>query len=167
MSQMEIMKYAEKMTNAINCLRKEGHHIPAIILMHITIDHFAWTSISTEKSTPKDFQDWVTKYMLSKNPIGCTAEELWASRNGLIHMGTADSAAHANGTVKNKIYYTVGNAVCTENKSQDVIFVNAENLLESFIAGLLWFISDIQTDSVRLNETVSKLSRMLAYTSLN
>jgi hypothetical protein len=163
MSKIEIMKYAKKMTEAISCLRKEKHHIPAIMLVYIAIDHFAWTSISTEKSNPKDFQECVTKYMLSKNPIGCTAGELWASRNGLIHMGTAESAAHFSGSVKNKILYTVGRSSQAPGKLQDVVYVNAEDFIESFITGVLWFISDIENDSAKLNTTLEKLKRMLVY----
>nr|WP_288256501.1 hypothetical protein [uncultured Pseudomonas sp.] len=166
MSSVDIMAHAQKMTDAINCLREQGHHTHAVILMHIAIDQFAWSSIANEKSEPKDFQNWVNDYMISKNPIGCTAEELWASRNGLIHMGTAESAAHASGKVKNKIYYTVGNASIAKNALTDVIFVNAENLLISFITGLLWFIEDLKKDSDRLKNTNSKLNRMLTYTNL-
>lgn len=161
MSTTKIFNQAKKMTDAIVCLRDGGHHVAAIMLTYAALDQMAWLSISHDKSDANDFKCWVTTYILSKNNLGCTADELWAARNGLLHMGTADSAAHWFGTTKNKIYYTFGNATCTTNNSPDTIFLKSEDLIQAYLAGVLWFMSDLEQDPEKLQVAITKMERTL------
>lgn len=159
MSATLIHNHAKKLIEAMQCLRDGGHHVASLIIVYAAIDQMAWLAIENEKSTSADFKSWVDKYMLNTNPFGCTSGELWEARNGLIHMGTAESAAHLRGTVKNRIYYTTGPIQCTENKSSDAIIIRTEELIGSFMAGVLWFASDIEGNPNRLEIAERKIQR--------
>lgn len=161
MSSTTVFNHAKKMTDAIVCLRDGGHHVAALMLSYAALDQMAWLSIERDKSEPNDFKSWVTTYILSKNNLSCTADELWAARNGLLHMGTADSAAHWSDTTKNKIYYTFGNVTCTTNNSPDTIFLKSEDLIQAYLAGVLWFMSDLEQDQAKLRIAVTKIERVL------
>lgn len=159
MSTSLIFDHANKLINATQCLRDGGHHIASLMIVYAAIDQMAWLSIEREKSDSSDFRKWVEKYMLDKNPLGCTSDELWEARNGLLHMGTAESAAHLNGKVKNKIYYTTGPIHCVENKLENTIMIRSEDLITSFLCGVLWFINEIERNTTKLNIANSKIQR--------
>mgnify|MGYP003619368973 CR=1 FL=1 len=160
MSGTLVFQHAKKLMDAIQCLRDEGHHIASLMIVYSAIDQMAWLSIAGEKSNSTDFKMWVDRYMLGKNPIGCNSDELWEARNGLLHMGTAESAAHLAGKVKNRIYYTTGSVRCLENHSNNSIFIRIEDILASFLAGVLWFITEIEVDAVRLDVANGKIQRV-------
>lgn len=161
MSKQEIFSFATKMTDAVLCLRDGGHHLQALMLIYVAIDQMAWLSIPEDESSGKDFKAWVDDFMLSKNPMQCSSDELWGARNGLLHMGTAEARAHKNPSTR-KIYYTFGAAQCIRNSTTDSVFIRSEDLIENFLTGVLWFMSKIESDPELLTTTLRKMEKMLS-----
>lgn len=161
MESRPVFSHAKKTSDAIVCLRDAGHHVAAVMLTYAAIDQMSWLAIPEDKSSGKDFKAWVQKYMLSNGNLVCSEDDLWAARNGLLHMGIAESNDHIRGVAKNKIYYTVGDAVVTRNASQDVIFLNLENLIMAYITGVLWFMEDLEKDEAQLSIALAKISKTL------
>ena len=161
MESSPVYAHAKKTFDAIVCLRDAGYHIPALMLTYAAIDQMSWLAIPENRSSGNDFKVWVQKYMLSNGNLVCSADDLWAARNGLLHMGIAESNDHTRGVAKNYIYYTVGNAVITRNSSQDVIFLNLEKLIMAYITGILWFMEDLQKDITQLSIALAKIRKTL------
>ncbi len=161
MDSAPVFNHAKKTTEAIVCLRDAGHHVSAVMLTYAAIDQMSWLSIPGDMSSGKDFKAWVKKYMLANGNLVCSEDDLWAARNGLLHMGIAESKDHTTGVAKNKIYYTVGNATCTSNSSQDVVFLNVEKLIMAYLAGVLWFMEDLESDQAQLSIALAKISKTL------
>jgi hypothetical protein len=160
-SELDIFSFATKTTDAVLCLRDGGHHLQALMLTYVGIDQMAWLSIAEDESSAKDFKAWVDNYMLSKNPMKCTSDELWGARNGLLHMGTAEAKAHKNPNIR-KIYYTFGPAQCVRNESLDGIFIRSEDLIEGFLTGVLWFMNGLAADPAQLATALLKMDKMLS-----
>lgn len=161
MPPVTVFSHAKKITDAIVCLRDGGHYVAAVMLTYAAIDQMAWLSIPGDISHGNDFKAWVKKYMLSKDNLVCSEDDLWAARNGLLHMGIAESRDHTNGVAKNKIYYTFGNATCTNNSNSNVVFVNVENLTMAYLAGVLWFIEDLKQNQAQLARALEKIGKTL------
>ena len=161
MKAFEVLKAAQRIADAAQLLLKQDHQIPALMLTYAGIDQVAWLAIENEKSNSADFMNWVEKYMLSKNPMPCTARELWEARNGLLHMATSESAAIRRDPTIRKIYYTFGKATCTRNDSTDVVIVNVDELVMHFVNAVLWFLEDLQTDAKMAEGALDKLSRTM------
>lgn len=161
MSEFEVFSFAKKMTDAVSTLRDAGHLVPAVMLTYAGIDQMAWLSISQERSSGRDFKAWVDNYMLSKNPIACTAQELWEARNGILHTGTAESTANQSDASIRKILYTYGGANCASNYSSDTVFIKAEDLIVGYLTGVIWFMEDLKADPISLQIALDKLKRTL------
>jgi hypothetical protein len=136
------------------------------MLCYAAIDQMAWLSIARERSNGSDFKVWVSKFILPRLPAAVTADELWEARNGLLHMGTAESQANRNDITIRKIYYTVGGLACTRNDAPDVTFVNTDELFEAFGASVFWFAEELKADQNRLSTALNKLERMLSQRDL-
>ncbi|MDD2944036.1 MAG: hypothetical protein PHC51_13855 [bacterium] len=156
-----IFSQAQKITDAIICLRDAGHHVAAVMLTYAAIDQMSWLSIPGNLSCGKDFKAWVKKYILTHGNLDCSEDDLWAARNGMLHMGTAESKNHTDGNAKNKIYYTVGKAACTSNSSKDVVFLNVETLIAAYLAGVLFFMEDLRSDRDQLSNALAKIGKTL------
>lgn len=161
MRNIEVLSSAEKIVDAAVCLMDGGHQIPAIMLTYVGIDQMCWLSIKTEKSCGDDFVAWVDNFMLPHYSLPCTAKELWAARNGLLHMGTAESSAIKKNTSIRKIFYVYGSTECTRNDSTDTVIVRVENLIGAFATGAYQFLQTMNKDSSMASVALEKLGRTL------
>lgn len=161
MKENKILQHAHSMASSINCLLENNHPLQAAMLTYAAIDQMAWLAIESDRSCNRDFKNWVDRYVLPNCDLPCTADELWAARNGLLHMGTAESRDHKQGSVDNKIYYTSGSAVCTRNDSDDTIFLAVEHLGQAYLAGVMWFVGELKQDHKRLQIALDKMQKVL------
>lgn len=162
MSGSEIIhRHLQKITGAIDCLVERGFVEAALMLTYAGIDQLAWLSVATQGSDRIDFKAWVEKYLSPSTKLGCSADDLWAARNGLIHMSAAESRDFYKANAK-RIYYVSGNVICTENKSQDTVIINSTVLMVAFIKGALKFISDLEGNSQNLAVAAQKAETILA-----
>lgn len=155
-------QYYERIGCAIGVLGKEQYIEAALMLTYAGIDQMAWLSVSTEVSSGDDFKEWAEKYIQPVKNLGCSVDDLWAARNALLHTASAESRDTAKGKAK-KIYYTTGSAVCTENKSTDIIFINANHLIRQFITSWPTYKLDIQANPALLQQATKKAEQMLKY----
>lgn len=161
MSTTKVFEYAHKMTDAMVVLRDSGHAVPALMLTYAAIDQMAWLAAPQERTTSADFKGWVNTYMLGKNPMNVTVDELWEARNGLLHTGTAESSANQRDTSIRKVFYTVGAVENTVNNDPAVVFVNAGDLFGRYLNAVMWFMSAMESDAALLASASAKLDRML------
>ncbi|NMY20795.1 hypothetical protein [Pseudomonas sp. WS 5410] len=161
MSAEEIFSFANEMTDSVMCLRAGGHHLQAAMLTYVAIEQMAWLSVEPLRSGPADFQDWVNKYMQPHAQLPCTAREIWEARNGLLHMGTAESYANRDSSEIRLVCYVYGNTPELANKSKGIVFVRVEDLVTSYLTGVMWFLTDLQANPVKLEIAKGKLARML------
>lgn len=156
-----VFTFATNLADSIIHLRDGGHNLAAVMLTYTAIDQMSWLSVEPDKHGPQDFAAWVNNYMLSKNSLPCTADELWVARNGILHMGTAEAAGHTKNASLRKIVYVAGNAELTVINPAEYVVIKFEALFLSFLAGVFWFKSDLETDTARLEVAKRKMRKML------
>lgn len=137
----------------------------ALILTYTGIDQMSWLAIANPESYGDDFKRWAEKYLMPSIKLGCSSDDLWAARNGLVHTAAAESRDFYKSKAK-KIYYVSGNVVCTENKSSDTAIINSTSLIIAFIEGAVAFIEDLEADVIKLNVAAEKARTLLAFTTL-
>lgn len=166
MSADEVFAFARGMTDSVMCLRDGEHHLQAAMLTYVAIEQMAWLSVEPLKSTSLHFQDWVNKYMLPNAELPCTAREMWEARNGLLHMGTAESAANRDNPDIRLVLYVYRNKRELANKSKDFVVVSVEDLVSSYLTGVLNFLSDLKESPSKMEVAKGKVERMLTQRSL-
>ncbi|WP_313105329.1 hypothetical protein [Stutzerimonas nitrititolerans] len=162
MNENKVFRFAATLADSITHLRDGGHNLSAVMLTYTAIDQMSWLSVEPNKHSSKDFVTWVNDYMLSKNPLPCTAEELWLARNGILHMGTAEAAGHTTNPSLRKLVYVAGDAELIANNPAEYAVVRFEDLFGSFLAGVMWFTSDLQANTAKLEVAKRKMRMMLS-----
>ena len=166
MSGIKIVEYGTKLTEAMVLLRNAKHSVPALMLCFAAIDQMSWLSIPKERSNGADFKTWVSKFVLPNLAGDVTASELWEARNGLLHMGTAESDANRRDKTIRKVYYTIGGVACTRNDAPDVTFLDTDELYKVFGASVFWFVEDLESNPDQLSIALNKLGRMFSQRDL-
>lgn len=161
MNEHTVFTFSTNLANSIIHLREGGHNLAAVMLTYTAIDQMSWLSVEAAKHGPKDFAAWVNNYMLSKNSLPCTADELWVARNGILHMGTAEAAGHTANSSLRKLVYVAGSASLTAMNPVEYAVVRFEDLFGSFLAGVMWFMSDLEADPAKLEVAKRKMRKML------
>jgi hypothetical protein len=161
MKSLPVFDHAKKTSDAIICLCHAGHHVAAVMLIYAAIDQMSWLSIPGPMSYGPDFKNWVKKYMLENGNLICSEDDLWAARCGLLHTGTAESKDFRLGTAKNKIFYSFGNTTWTNNSKKREICLSIETMVEAYLAGVMWFIEELENDPVQLPLTLTKVTTIL------
>jgi len=156
--------HAFKMQEAALCLIKNDFKIAALMLVFTTIDQMAWVALPGDGDVKgKDFMAWVSTYMLGRNDAGLeavTPGDLWGARCGLLHTATAESSSLKNGTASKKIAYSYGAVNATSLVSEWTV-VKVEDLIQSLLAGILWFKADLDAHGDRAAIANAKVARML------
>ncbi|WP_312963025.1 hypothetical protein [Stutzerimonas nitrititolerans] len=142
MAESVVTKHLAQILGGISQLT-ENHprfSIPLLILVYSGIDQFSWLNTRKDKHGPADFKEWVEKYMFPHHQMSCSAEQLWAARNGIIDMGTAESLNTRNGV--RKLAYSVGPSP-HQNIPEEYDLISADVLTQAFIEGAFRFIEDL------------------------
>lgn len=90
--------------DGIKLLYSNGHFNQAKYCAYILIDQLAWLVSGSEQSVNVYFRRWVEKYFSPYYPE-ITPEEIWASRNGLLHNGSSISRDITKGKVARQLFY--------------------------------------------------------------
>lgn len=154
MKENKLLQHVNSMASSINCLLENNHPLQAAMLTYAAIDHMAWLKGC-------HFKEWAHDYIIEEGFQICTAGELWAARNGLLHMGTAESRDFDNGNVEHKIFYTAGSARSTRNKADDVVFLSVPVLAGFYINDATKFIEELKQDSEMMSTALEKVKRVL------
>ncbi|MDM1282407.1 hypothetical protein HXZ60_02180 [Acinetobacter towneri] len=70
----------------------------------ILIDQLAWLVSGSEKRVNIYFKSWLNKYFTKHYPE-ISADELWASRNGLLHNSSSISRDTVSGKASRQLYF--------------------------------------------------------------
>ncbi|MBM0209876.1 hypothetical protein ALQ72_02677 [Pseudomonas syringae pv. maculicola] len=167
MSTEQVFAFAKRMTDSIICLRDGGHHLQAAMLTYVAIEQMAWLSVEPLRSGPSDFQHWVSSYMLPNCVLPCTAREIWEARNGLLHMGTAESSANRDSNEIRLVCYVYGSTPKLASNTEGVVFLRVEDLVTSYLTGVLWFLTHLDSNTSDLQVAEDKIARMLTQRPLN
>ena len=132
------------------------HALPLLILVYSAIDQLSWLVAERNEHGPGDFKAWVNKYIKPEDTLNCTAEQMWAARNGILHMGTAESKNTRNGV--KKIGYFIGSAKTSTN--DDYVLVSLDNLIKRFMTVSMEFAEELKTPEHR-GLAESKLQQVL------
>jgi hypothetical protein len=163
-SLLPLVAHAFKMQEAALYLIKNDFRLAALMLVFTTIDQMAWISLPGDEDVRgNDFVAWVDTYMLGRNRTGLeavTAGDLYGARCGLLHTGTAESHSLRNGKASKKIAYSYGPMHATSLVSEWT-FIRFEDLVNSLLAGILWFKDDLDADEQRASIANAKVARML------
>jgi hypothetical protein len=159
--QMNINKYLTQQLAAIARLTEEhpAHSFSVLILVYCGIDQFSWLNTDKEKHGFAEFKEWVEKYIFLHHQLNCNAEELWAARNALVHMGTTESSNNRNNGVQ-KLGYSYGPKT-QQSQVSDHKIVSIELLVQAFIEGAMFFIADLGADAGKLAVAEEKLEKLL------
>ena len=146
--------------------------VPALILLYSGIDSFSW--IINEDETRKDseiFKSWVTKWILSTNEISCSAEELYAARNGIIHRQSSQSRnSEKNESIRQIVYaygskssHVLQNALINSNLDKKFVAVQFEIILHAFKIGLSQCLEESIDNDESANQINIKANQMFSY----
>jgi hypothetical protein len=146
--------------STILCLVEADHLEGALTLLYAYIDHMAWLSTAGDDVEPEDFMNWVRKYILPTGRVNCDANDLWAARNGLLHMGNAKAKAVKNNKAS-PVYYYYGPLVPNHAAVSTAKLVSFTELLDSFGDGVQEFIKNLSNDPIQLAAANKKTKNML------
>ena len=157
---MTIKKYLLQQLAAIGDLTEKhpAHSFSVLILVYCGMDQFSWLNTAKEKHGFPEFKEWVEKYVFLHHQLNCNAEELWAARNAVVHMGTTESLNNRNGVQKLGYSYgpNVQQALVADHK-----IVSIELLVQAFIEGAMFFIADLEADASKLAAAEEKINKLL------
>jgi len=130
---------------------------PALILIYAGIDAMAWLDRPEEDLDVRagHFVDWVNRYMEPEKLLGCTADDLYGARCGMLHSYTGDSKRHRELKVR-KLYYhrKVGETVAGlvqlfMPETLQAASVNIDGLLYSLKLGMKRFVDSVNSNDAK------------------
>jgi hypothetical protein len=155
----KLAEHIERSNDAIGILFQNKHHESALILLFSWVDRLSWLAIKSEYSTGADFKSWLNKYLfIEGSKLECNANDLWASRCGLLHTGSAEARDVINGKARSIYYFSGVTGVATLDKQ---LFVNTSDLHLGLAEASFRFLIDLTNSSEALMVANSKLDKIL------
>ena len=163
-----IEKFTVDTVDAISKLVKENLYTQALIVLYSAIDTLAWADLPNGDVYQKDFIAWVDKYIKPESKFGCTADDLYGARCGLVHSSAAESRKSREGKA-NEIWYATSPAsinVLQEyakqvNESAKVVYFT--DLLEEFVNASQKFCDEIALDEARQQAVNERIRRWIRF----
>ena len=128
--------------SAIQLLCRDGYYQQARYCAFILMDQMAWLASDNNKKVSDYFKSWVNKYFVPLYPE-ISAEELLASRNGLLHRGSSISQSIEKGYVARQLWFVDNlshlNALDHSKVDGDLIFyaVNSNRFFQVALLGAI------------------------------
>jgi hypothetical protein len=146
---------------AIHSCESKRFILPSLILIYSGIDIIASLERRKGEGTKDSFTRWVDEYLLKKNPLPCTALELYAARCGILHALTAESDLSRKGFARQIIYaWGKGNESDLQKTAQSLghnaIAIHVSELILAFQNGIDLFLQDISQDHDRAKNISEK-----------
>lgn len=93
------------LTGIRTCLKSECL-VSAVTLMFSSLDALAALTrpIGQQSTNGAVFRAWATQFIQPEHSLGCTAEDLWGARCGVLHLYSPDSDLSAQNKARS-IYY--------------------------------------------------------------
>ena len=163
----EVVNGQRGMLAGINACMGVQCLVSAVTLMFSAVDALSALTrpIGQAETNGNVFKDWVSRYLKPEKSLGCTSEDLWGARCGVLHLYSPDSRLSAKGVAR-PIYYqwNAGPPVdAARNIPEDSLVIVVENLRESVEGGIHKFIDDSEMDSEVRQKVQHHLPSMLCY----
>jgi hypothetical protein len=158
-----VLDLALRTAQSVAVLRRAKLHQQSLILIYSAIDTLAWARRPGGDVTRGDFCSWAKDYMSPATRLGCTPEDLYAARCGLVHSGAAQSRMSRRGETV-ELWYAVNDAsvprleAFVKRKGVAAKVLSIPDLLEAFVDGAAAFNSAMNSDA-GLKQTVTNRMR--------
>jgi hypothetical protein len=154
-------RYLTRLFKATEILQKATLIEAALMLTYAGIDQMSWLTHPAEETGGPEFKAWADGY-LDLRAVGCTSNDLWGARCGLLHTAAAESRDFRNNKAK-LVHYIDGALAVTENADPNVVVIHATQLFTSFVRGAVRSVCDCENDPTKLASLEAKASRALAW----
>ncbi len=156
MSEFKLYQNLAKITLGIDACLEKKLELPALVLLYSGIDVAGWLSSPKPYSEKSSFMSWVNSYMVPAKPLGCTAEDLYAGRCGILHTLTP-YARPAKGVHPRLILYAWGTGsaeraqglIVLRGETDRYVAVHVNDLHEAWRLGLLRFTEELDKNPTR------------------
>lgn len=126
---------------------------PGLVLLYASMDIISSLSrpIGQPDTTRTVFKNWVNTYMLPDSDLGCSADDIYAARCGILHTLSLSSLASREGKAKQICYINKQDGVkrmqdWSDSKGHEVIFVSIYTYAHAFYRGIHRFTEAIAKD---------------------
>ena len=154
--------------DAISKLIKGNLYTQALIILYSAIDTLTWANLPGGDVTQKDFINWVDKYINPEKELGCTAEDLYGARCGLVHSSAAVSRKSRKGETSEIWYATSPASINTlqeyakqVNETAKVVYFT--DLLKEFVNASQKFYDEIALDEIRQKSVNARIRRWIRF----
>ena len=136
---------------------------PTLILIYSAIDTAGWLDSNDQFATRNSFIGWTNRYLLSTNPLSCTAVDLYAARCGLLHTFTPNSKLSSDKKAR-RICYAWGKSrgedlqrtIDLAKTGGEYVAVKVEELFAAWRDGVLTFTDELDSNAGRKAEVTAK-----------
>jgi hypothetical protein len=163
-----IERFTVDTVDAISKLAKGNLYTQALVILYSAIDTLAWTNLPGRDVSQKDFVAWVDKYIRPESKFGCTADDLFGARCGLVHSGAAESRKSRKGEAHEIWYATSPHSISTlqeyakqSNQSAKVIYFT--DLIAAFVDASQEFYNEISNDEVKQELVDERIRRWIIF----
>ncbi|MFW6552668.1 hypothetical protein ACOCI4_15190 [Acinetobacter baumannii] len=159
--------HIQESLNGIILLYTNKCYSQAKYCAYILIDQLAWLTSVSENQVNIYFKNWLNKYFIKHYPE-ITAEEIWASRNGMLHNHSSISRDIVSQRVSRQLFF-IDNLNHLEDvnatfNSPDYFVVNTARFLQiALLNAITEFMSDLKSGNVPdMPDLKEKLGKLLA-----
>lgn len=175
MNQETVDSVFKEMFKAIDlCLGAEVK-LPALLLAYTLIDITGWLSCD-DGNVRERFTVWVDRYLLPNSSLRCNSIDLYGARCGLLHNYSASSDLSASGKARRLFYAWRPTPVADQaelislyeemtvelgNKPEQIVAIQAEDLINALKMGVDKFLAEIANDPQRSARVYSKAENLM------
>ena len=174
MRQTSLEDVFKEMFAAIDVCLKSNIKLPALLLAYTLIDIAGGLIAMANRG--RYFTDWLEKYMLPNGTLPCSSLELYGARCGLLHNYSATSNLGASGPVRRVFYawrpsraddlaklisFNTQMMAQLGKDVEQIVAVQAEDILSALQTGVDKFLADIASDPQRAARVYAKAENMM------
>jgi hypothetical protein len=163
-----IGRFTVDTVDAISKLVKENLYTQALVILYSAIDTLAWANLPSGDVFQKDFIVWVDSYIEPERKFGCTADDLYGARCGLVHSGAAESRKSRKGEAHEIWYATSPDSIgllqeYAKETNQGAKVVYFTDLLAAFVDASQKFYDEISEDEARQSSVNDRIRRWIRF----
>lgn len=163
----EVVNGARGMLAGIRTCMAAECLVSAVTLIFSSIDALAALTrpIGQQSTNGAVFKAWVDSFLDPKGALGCTSDDLWGARCGVLHLYSAESDLSAQNRAR-QIYYQwkTGPSVSTRRTiPAGALVIEVEALVAAVEQSIHRFIAASETDAQTKASVKAHLPSMLCY----
>lgn len=127
------IKTIKSFKKEIRDLYKKKAVMPCLMLLYSFIDILAWLRYESEqRKVGARYKKYLKSYLLPQSKLGCTAEDIYSARCGLLHQYSAESDKVRTGAAKKIHYSAYEPKKTTKPTDKKTIIIHVEDLIQAF-----------------------------------